>query len=134
LNLRPPGYEPGELPDCSTPRRERQYTTVDAVFWAALGFLVVATVAGTTYVGVRAWRAWQACVSLAVVGAAGLDLLVARTEVLTAKGERVAAGAEALEAALTRLERSTARGRVLLGALDEALDLIRIVVSYVPKK
>src|SRR5271165_86779 len=21
LNLRPPGYEPGELPDCSTPRR-----------------------------------------------------------------------------------------------------------------
>jgi exopolyphosphatase / guanosine-5'-triphosphate,3'-diphosphate pyrophosphatase len=22
LNLRPPGYEPGELPDCSTPRRE----------------------------------------------------------------------------------------------------------------
>ena len=23
LNLRPPGYEPGELPDCSTPRRNR---------------------------------------------------------------------------------------------------------------
>jgi hypothetical protein len=26
LNLRPPGYEPGELPDCSTPRREGQYS------------------------------------------------------------------------------------------------------------
>lgn len=22
LNLRPPGYEPDELPDCSTPRRD----------------------------------------------------------------------------------------------------------------
>jgi hypothetical protein len=134
LNLRPPGYEPGELPDCSTPRRERQYTTVDAVFWAALGFLVVATVSGSAYVGVRAWHAWQACVSLAVVGAAGLDLLIARSEALTAKAERVAVGAEELEAALTRLERSTARGRVLLGALDEVLDPVRVVVSYVPKK
>ena len=24
MNLRPPGYEPGELPDCSTPRRGLQ--------------------------------------------------------------------------------------------------------------
>ena len=26
MNLRPPGYEPGELPDCSTPRRGRNYS------------------------------------------------------------------------------------------------------------
>src|SRR6478752_7115256 len=26
-NLRPSGYEPDELPDCSTPRRVRQFTT-----------------------------------------------------------------------------------------------------------
>ena len=26
MNLRPPGYEPGELPDCSTPRRCLQFT------------------------------------------------------------------------------------------------------------
>jgi exopolyphosphatase/guanosine-5'-triphosphate,3'-diphosphate pyrophosphatase len=26
LNLRPPGYEPGELPDCSTPRRSVKYS------------------------------------------------------------------------------------------------------------
>jgi hypothetical protein len=134
LNLRPPGYEPGELPDCSTPRRERQYTTVSAVFWAALGFLVVATVAGAAYVGVRAWRAWQAFVSLAVVGAAGLDLLIARSEALTTKAERVAAGAEELEAALAGLERSTTRGRVVVAAVDEALDVVRGVLAYVPKK
>jgi hypothetical protein len=131
LNLRPPGYEPGELPDCSTPRRERQYTTVDAVFWAALGFFVVATVVGGAYVGVRAWRAWQAFVSLAVAGTAGLDLLIARSDALTTKAERVATGAEELEAALARLERSTARSRVLVGALDEALDGVRGVLSFV---
>jgi hypothetical protein len=134
LNLRPPGYEPGELPDCSTPRRKRQYTTVDALFWAALGFLVVATVAGTAYVGVRAWRAWQACVSLAIAGVAGLDLLTARSEALATKAERVAAGAAELQAAVARLERSTARGRVLTGALDEVLDAVGAMLSYVPKK
>jgi hypothetical protein len=107
---------------------------VQAVFWAALGFLVVATVAGAAYVGVRAWRAWQAFVSLAVVGAAGLDLLIARSEALTTKAERVAAGAEELEAALAGLERSTARGRVVVGAVDEALDVVRGVLAYVPKK
>jgi hypothetical protein len=32
LNLRPPGYEPGELPDCSTPRRGRHYS--NAIFCA----------------------------------------------------------------------------------------------------
>ena len=133
MNLRPPGYEPGELPDCSTPRRGRQYTTVDAIFWTALGFLVVTVVAGTVYVGLRAWRAWQACVSLAVVGAAGLDLLTARTEALTAKAERTATKADDLHAAVARLQRSTARARVLVGALDEAVDVLRAVLSYLPK-
>ena len=32
MNLRPPGYEPGELPDCSTPRRGGQYTSVRRYF------------------------------------------------------------------------------------------------------
>ena len=88
MNLRPPGYEPGELPDCSTPRRGRQYTTVGVVFWAALGFLLAAIVVGTTYVAVRAWRTWQACVSLALVGAAGAELLAARGELAAAKADR----------------------------------------------
>jgi hypothetical protein len=49
------------------------------------------------------------------------------------KAERVAAGADELEASLARLQRSTARGRVLVGALDEALHVVRAVLSYVPK-
>jgi hypothetical protein len=107
---------------------------VDAVFWAALGFLFVSTIAGTTYVSVRAWRAWQACVSLAVAGAAGLDLLTARSDRLAVNADRAAAGALELQAALDRLHRSTARGRVLVRALDEALDVGRAALSYVPKK
>jgi hypothetical protein len=107
---------------------------VDAFFWAALGFLVVATFAGAAYVGVRAWRAWQACVSLTIAGVAGLDLLTARSEALATKAEQVAAGTAELHAALARLERSTARGRVLTGAIGEALDTVRTALSYVPKK
>ena len=106
---------------------------MDALFWAALGFFVVAAIAGAAYVGVRAWRAWQAFVSLAVAGAAGLDLLTARGEELAVKTDRAALRAEELQAALARLQRSTARGRILVRAVDEALDVVRTVLSYVPK-
>ena len=106
---------------------------MDAIFWAALGFFLAAAVAGSAYVGARAWHAWQAFVSLAVAGAAGLDLLAARSEVLATKAERVAEGAEELQSALARLERSTARGRVLVDAVDEVLDAFRGFLSYVPK-
>ena len=134
MNLRPPGYEPGELPGCSTPRRGRQYTSVDAFFWAALGFLVVSIVGGTGFVGARGYRTWKACVSLALVGAAGADMLTAKSATTTSKVERVSAGADELLQALASLERSTSRARVLAGAVDEALDVGRSITSFIPKK
>jgi hypothetical protein len=133
LNLRPPGYEPGELPDCSTPRRGRQYITVDVVFWAALGFLLAAIVIGTTYVAVRAWRTWQACISLALVGAAGAELLAARGELAATKADRLTQKLDELQARVARLERSTARGRVLVDATSEMLAVLRSVLAFVPK-
>jgi hypothetical protein len=107
---------------------------VDAVFWAALGFLVVATVAGAAYVGVRAWRAWQAFVSLAVAGAAGLDLLMLRTDEVAAKAERAASKAEQLLTAAERLEGSLARARILVDATGEARDLLNALRSFAPRK
>ena len=68
MNLRPPGYEPGELPDCSTPRRGRQYSAAVAssrmlvLVWIALGIAVVASTAGfvvAVRAGLRAWRAFR---------------------------------------------------------------------------
>ena len=133
MNLRPPGYEPGELPDCSTPRRGRQYTTVDAVFWAALGFLLVAIVVGTVFVALRAWRAWRAFLSLALVGATGAELLAARSGVAAARADRVTRKLDELQAAVARLERSTARGRVLVDATGEVVAVLRSVLAFVPR-
>jgi hypothetical protein len=107
---------------------------VDVFFWAALGFLIASTVLGTSYVGTRAWRTWKACVSLALVGAAGSEMLEVKGTAAAAKAERVSAGAEQLTVALASLERSTARARLLVGAVDEALDVVRAVTSLVPKK
>ena len=133
MNLRPPGYEPGELPDCSTPRRGRQYTTVDVIFWAALGFLLVAIVVGTSFVALRAWRAWQAFLSLALVGAAGAELLAERSELAAAGADRLTRRLDELQAAVARLERSTARGRVLVDATSEVLAVLRSVVAFVSR-
>ena len=134
MNLRPPGYEPGELPGCSTPRRGGQYTSVDAVFWAALGFLIAAIVVGTGYVGVRARRLWQASLSLALVGAAGADMVSERSGLMAVKADRAVAGADELLVAVDRLERSKARGRVLLGAVEEMFDTLSALGKFIPQK
>ena len=84
--------------------------------------------------GTRGWRTWKACVSLALVGAAGSEMLETKTTAAAAKAERVSAGAEQLRLALASLDRSQARARVLVGAVDEALDAVRAVTSFVPKK
>ena len=47
MNLRPPGYEPGELPDCSTPRRGPDCSTLVTLVsmwdWAIRAALVLDT-------------------------------------------------------------------------------------------
>jgi len=105
---------------------------MEPIFWAALGFLVASAIVGTAYVGVRAWRAWHAFVSLAVAGAAGIDVLTARVEQVAAKAERAAAGVAELQAAADRLARSRARARVLIGAAEDVLGVVRAVASFRP--
>ena len=107
---------------------------MEAFFWAALGFLVLAGVADGAFAGLRAWRAWQVFTSFAATAGAGAERLVARTEELGAHAERTTARVEELAAATARLERALARGRILLGATREPLDLLRAVRAFVPQK
>ena len=49
MNLRPPGYEPGELPGCSTPRREGKDSIRHMPWWTwvALGIFVASLIAAS---------------------------------------------------------------------------------------
>ncbi len=106
---------------------------MDVIFWAALGFLLVAIVVGTSFVALRARRAWQAFLSLALVGAAGAELLAERSELAAVRADRLTRRLDELQAAVARLERSTARGRVLVDATSEVLAVVRSVVAFVPR-
>jgi hypothetical protein len=59
LNQRPSGYEPDELPDCSTPRRESDFTTT------ALGPVLDLAVRGREHTDVRSTGATDAKGNLA---------------------------------------------------------------------
>ena len=141
MNLRPPGYEPGELPDCSTPRRGPDCSTL------------------VTLVSMWDWAIWAALIVVAVAGSAALILLVQRSlqvwrafkdtggEVLrrlddfTAKAEevadRVAAadnGSAEVQESLGRLRVSLARLAVLREAIDEVDHMFGRVAAELPRK
>ena len=105
-----------------------------AFLWAALGFLVLATIGGGVFVGVRTWQAWNAFVSLAAAGGAGAERLVTAIERLAARAEQVAGRSDELIDAVERLERSAGRGRILLGALGDVRDFVGAVRGIVPSK
>jgi methyl-accepting chemotaxis protein len=107
---------------------------MEALFWAALGFLVVAALGGAVFVGIRGWRFWQAFVSLAAGVGGGTDRLLTGAEQLAAHGERTAARVEDLTAAIERLAQAQAQARILLGATGEVRDLLRAVTAFAPQK
>ena len=97
---------------------------MDAIFWVALAFFLAAGISGLVLVGLRAWRAWQAFVSLAAAGDAAAERLAAATEQLQARSEAAATRIEELNAAVARLRRTQARVRILLGAWGEVTSLL----------
>ena len=125
MNLRPPGYEPGELPDCSTPRRSDDCSTalkrrspagrrenlsesqkigtrydarMTVADWIALVFLVVALVASSAVAVVRGLRLWRALSSFSTEAETALDTVMRET----AKAEERAASLTADQERLTR--------------------------------
>jgi hypothetical protein len=105
-----------------------------AFLWAALGFLVLATIGGSVFVGVRTWQAWNAFVSLAAAAGAGAERLATAVEQLTARAEHVAGRSDELISAVERLERSAGRSRILLGALGDVRNFVGAIRGIVPSK
>jgi hypothetical protein len=135
LNLRPPGYEPGELPDCSTPRRGGEYS-IDAVLALVLGALVVgfaAAFAGAMVAvreGIRFFR-------VAGVFGSALDTELTALNAGVSQLERSASELEdsaKLERSLARLASSRARLAVLTSAWSEARAALTRITEFVPRK
>src|SRR5438477_3141570 len=124
LNLRPPGYEPGELPDCSTPRRNRNYTieAMNILLWSALGVSAVFVTAGLAVASVTALAFWRDLRSLSREVFGALGKLAASTEATADRLESIGESTTELQAALERLNASVARARILRGAVQDVRD------------
>ena len=121
MNLRPPGYEPGELPDCSTPRRRRK-DSIRAVpwwTWLCLGIFLLALVA-TAVFAVFAYGREKGLVGSAAGIQARLDDVSLLAEEVQRKQARNQEHLEELQRHRARTQVSLARLQVLTSALSEA--------------
>ena len=132
MNLRPPGYEPGELPDCSTPRRDGKDSIVLMPWWtwAALVFFTLAVLAGSAVVLV-AFFGMRRLEQTAVELEAALEDLSRRSEELEARLEHANERAELVERRLGQLDASLERLSVLTWALGDVSKAISQVRSAV---
>ena len=131
MNPRPPGYEPGELPDCSTPRRGH-YRSTGMVFWISLAVLLVGVVAGIAYAVVRGLVMWR---QIKRTGAT-INTETARIADASAQIQehldRASASGALLGDASARLAASRAKLDVQLQALREARRTVRRVLWFLP--
>jgi hypothetical protein len=132
LNLRPPGYEPGELPDCSTPRRDGKDSIVPMPWWtwATLVFfaVVVAIGAVVALLGFLGMRRLQATGDEL---ARALDELTQKAEGLEARVEHANERAALVERHLAKLDASMERLSVLTWALGDVSKAVAQVRSAV---
>ena len=141
MNLRPPGYEPGELPDCSTPRRGADCSTLvtvvpmwDWAIWAVSIGAVLAGVAALVLLVLRSRDAWRELDGTRRRVIDGLDEFASKAEATADRVEATADGTAELQESLERLRVSLARLAVLRAAIDEADDTFGGLTAYVPRK
>ena len=131
MNLRPPGYEPGELPDCSTPRRWGHDSSVLSPVTLALVVGFVAIAGSLAFAGVRSYELWRT--SRAFFGALGQA-----NDALTSSLDRLSAfepgGLDRLSTAMARLEASRARLTVLTDALGRVRGQWAVLAGVYPRK
>ena len=141
MNLRPPGYEPGELPDCSTPRRGPDCSSLVTLvsmwawaIWAALILVAVAGIAALTLLVQRSLKAWRAFNDIGGEILRGLDDFTAKAEDVADKVAAADDGTAEVQASLRRLRVSLARLAVLRAAIDEVDHMLGRVAAEVPRK
>ena len=141
MNLRPPGYEPGELPDCSTPRRGPDCSTLVTIIrmwnWAIWGALIVAflvAIAAAVLLAKRTLTAWRDFNDTRRDLVRRLDQLAASAEETADKAAAVGEDTAELHESLGRLRVSLAKLAVLRAALDEAEITFGRVAAVVPRK
>ncbi len=139
MNLRPPGYEPGELPDCSTPRRRSIValsTTIAPVDWTIYGALIAGFLAvsgATALLVVRVLHGRRMLKRFRRHLAKELRRLADLGEHTVEKVETATDTAD-LDESLGRLRVTLARFAVLQAALDEATDAVTRVTAVYPHK
>ena len=139
MNLRPPGYEPGELPDCSTPRRMADCSSVVTIIqvdWTiygalAAGFFAIAGAA--VFVVVRSLQSWRSLKRFRRRLGRELDRLDELTERASETAARASDQAE-LEQSLARLRVSLAQFEVLRSAFEDATDTFDRFIAFYPRK
>ena len=121
MNLRPPGYEPGELPDCSTPRRRRKDSirTVPWWTWLCLGIFLLALMAAAVFAVFAFGRVKRLGPAMRDLQAE-LDQVNRLADEIQRKQARNQEHLEELQAHRARAEASLAKLRVLTSALSEA--------------
>ena len=141
MNLRPPGYEPGELPDCSTPRRGPDCSSLvtlvsmwDWAIWAALILVAVAGIAALVVFVRRSLKAWRAFKDVGGEILHRLDDFTARAEEVADKIAAADTGTAEVQESLGRLRVSLARLAVLRAAIDDVDRMVGGVAAAVPRK
>ena len=131
MNLRPPGYEPGELPDCSTPRRDRHDSTALSLLALALLVSLAAVVGSIVFLALRSLELWRAVRGFS--RALGAELAGFADSL-----ERLAAfeppDTERLSTAVARMNASRDRLSILTGALGRVQGQWAALLALSPKK
>ena len=140
MNLRPPGYEPGELPDCSTPRRGLKYSSTASIaamlliVWISLGVVLVSLMGGALYVFLQVRSLWRAFKRFRSAADGLMRELTGSLERLSTNAEALGSETPRLGAALERLRHSLARAAVLRAAVDDVRDSFGRLTAVYPRK
>ena len=120
MNLRPPGYEPGELPDCSTPRREGKDSIRHMPWWTwvSLAFFA-AVVLAASIVALLALRSMSRLQTVGEQLHDAFEALAEKSEELERRTARASSKVESAEPHFEHLRTTLDRFSVLTWAIGD---------------